>query len=774
MQVPGGQAFHLKGELVVAKIHKAVLIPYLFSLEVEAAVEGTVLITQAQLYFRVAETDGVLVSMAHGMMERIRKVQGKERANQPYVVDIVCKDLRTIRLGLPGKLQYKQLVSVIEAMAYELEISNLFALKWGAASGNDFGPPWRYDAVAEYERCGLHTGDHRLTSFNKNYAACDSYPQVLAVPSAAKDDLLAAVAEFRSRGRIPVATYLYGPTGAALYRCSQPLVGLKNTRCADDEILLAMMAAAPSRSAGVRLHIMDARPKVAAVGNKFLGAGMEHVGPGSRYEQCSLEYLNIGNIHTMRGALQKLMEALDVADVRKQEQGIDRSDWKEYSSRILTGAMRISTVLANEGHPVLVHCTDGWDRTAQLTCLTELMLDPFYRTINGFAILVEKEWLSFGHKFAQRHGHGTFSPKYKDTQRAPIFLQFVDCCWQLLQQFPTSFEWNERMLLMVVDACYSCLFGTFLCNTDQERRVLYKVTDNSVSLWTYLLHNRKVYANPLFEAGSTLRLVPKLGVAHMQLWRALYCRFQWMSVNELVGMQVGGGGGGAASSDLTVLTFNCAKLDRTSSSSLVSDHAARKHVVVPSLLVGGDRSDPPPMPPASPQPPRPMSPSAPLVRVAATRVARSGSVTMEEIEGARRRRLSLEREDNESLSMGNGLHDDVEEDQEEDDNDEENDEDDNGEEDVDILAKREGGGGGAGRVSRALESFADPEGYSGASEDFTWATSTTTQPTTSSPKKSESTMSSPRNRQDASKRRGVKLDANEILVKMTETEHKDE
>lgn len=39
-----------------------------------------------------------------------------------------------------------------------------------------------------------------------------------------------------------------------------------------------------------------------------------------------------------------------------------------------------------EGASVLVHCSDGWDRTAQVCALGSLLMDPYYRTIKGFMV----------------------------------------------------------------------------------------------------------------------------------------------------------------------------------------------------------------------------------------------------------------------------------------------------------------------------------------------------------------------------------------------------
>ena len=253
--------------------------------------------------------------------------------------------------------------------------------------------------------------------------------------------------------------------------------------------------------------------------------------------------------------------------------------------------------------------------------------------MEGLAVLVEKEWLSFGHKFAQRHGHGTFSPKWKDTQRAPIFLQFVDCCWQLSQQYPTSFEWNERHLMMMVDACYSNVFGTFLCNTDQERRILYKVYDGTVSLWAYLKTHRAEYVNEHFEPDQG-RLMPKL--SGIQVWRTLYCRYQWSSVNELAGIPV------AQGSNVSVVSFNAYPR-------LLRSSAGR----APHLRTS--------LPPVQRRPHSPDGTAVVKERIM-TRQGRSESVTLDDIDGARRRRVSWEYTDNESLSMVPELSDEDEND----------------------------------------------------------------------------------------------------------------
>ena len=62
---------------------------------------------------------------------------------------------------------------------------------------------------------------------------------------------------------------------------------------------------------------------------------------------------------------------------------MDTSMWRQHLERCLVASLHVATVLDKQCEPTLIHCSDGWDRTAQLTSLGQIILDPFYRTTVG-------------------------------------------------------------------------------------------------------------------------------------------------------------------------------------------------------------------------------------------------------------------------------------------------------------------------------------------------------------------------------------------------------
>ena len=57
---------------------------------------------------------------------------------------------------------------------------------------------------------------------------------------------------------------------------------------------------------------------------------------------------------------------------------------------------------------------------------------------------MEREWLEFGHKFADRCGH---SPDKNINEISPVFYQWVDAVHQIMKQFPSAFQFNESFLV---------------------------------------------------------------------------------------------------------------------------------------------------------------------------------------------------------------------------------------------------------------------------------------------------------------------------------------
>lgn len=323
-----------------------------------------------------------------------------------------------------------------------------------------------YDAKSEWRRQGVSekSADRgwRISNINKDYAFSPTYPALMVVPSKISDNTLKYAGPFRSRARIPVLTYLHPINNCSITRSSQPFVGLRGKRCIQDERLVgacfsastdgldtnsnpAVLEQSPPASQtdlpesvepelsdterledefiagsnaiydektgkrliyGAQQHnlIVDARPAINSYAMQAIGMGSENM---DYYKFAKKIFLSIDNIHVMRDSLNKVIDAVKDADVSPFPPNKDllaKSNWLKHITAILDGSAIIARQVGIQHSHVLIHCSDGWDRTSQLSALSQLMLDPYYRTIEGFIVLVEKDWLSFGHMFQQRSG----------------------------------------------------------------------------------------------------------------------------------------------------------------------------------------------------------------------------------------------------------------------------------------------------------------------------------------------------------------------------------
>ena len=219
--------------------------------------------------------------------------------------------------------------------------------------------------------------------------------------------------------------------------------------------------------------------------NRAAGKGYENE---NFYENIKFQFCGIENIHVMRSSLSKMLEAceLKTPSMAAFINGIQSSGWLRHIHAILDTSLLVARSL-QEGVNVLVHCSDGqlisicclmkthppvnkhfppgWDRTAQVCSLAQVLLDPYYRTLQGFQSLIEKDWLSFGHKFTDRCGYLQSDAK----ETSPVFTQLVDCMWQLQRAYPAAFQFSERLLLHLHDHVYSSQYGTFVGNCEKDR-----------------------------------------------------------------------------------------------------------------------------------------------------------------------------------------------------------------------------------------------------------------------------------------------------------------
>uniref|UniRef100_A0A8C3P3V9 Myotubularin related protein 8 n=1 Tax=Cyanoderma ruficeps TaxID=181631 RepID=A0A8C3P3V9_9PASS len=394
-----------------------------------------------------------------------------------YPLLIHCKNFHVAHFVIGQERDCHDVFTSLLKLSQPVKPEELYAFSYNpkmSKENREMG--WKLiDLRLDYQRMGIPNDSWEITDINKDYEVCSTYPPEFVVPRAATKAVVMGSSRFRSRGRIPVLSYLYKENNAALCRCSQPLAGF-SARCLEDEQMLqAIREANPGCPF---MYVVDTRPKLNAMANRAAGKGYENE---DNYENIRFKFIGIENIHVMRSSLQKLLEVCEMKSPSMSDflTGLENSGWLRHIKAVMDAGVFLAKVL------------------------------------------IEKEWIAMGHKFSHRCGHLDGDPK----EVSPVFTQFVECVWQLMQQFPCSFEFSERFLLEIHDHVYSCQFGNFLGTCHKEREEL-RIFEKTHSLWPFLLQRKQELRNPLYRGFTAYKeLQPNTLPFSFQFWCGMYNRF---------------------------------------------------------------------------------------------------------------------------------------------------------------------------------------------------------------------------------------------------------
>ncbi|CAI5637570.1 unnamed protein product [Oreochromis niloticus] len=492
----------------------------------------------------------------------------------------------------------------------------------------------------DYQRLGLGTLSNSLTrsknepfrisTANRMYTVCRSYPGLLIVPQSIPDSTINRICRCYRQNRFPVVCWRNSRTKAVLLRSAglhaKGVVGFfkspnaptavpsqaDSTSLEQEKYLHAIISSMPSYSensgrntlsgfTSTHMNTSDSsdklrQPKIGALMKQVMGAKEDAPGTFSRggkwgsirgsgrlsaynpdvgtrlagkespqpnggpseamflRQQKAYLYI-IGDKAQLKGGKQDSFQQwevvpIEVCDVRQVKNSfkklmkacvpssstsdpnmsflrcLEESEWMALLHRVLQVSVLVVELL-DTGSSVMVSLEDGWDVTTQVVSLVQLLSDPYYRTFDGFRLLVEKEWLSFGHRFSHR---GAQTLGSQSSGFTPIFLQFLDCVHQIHLQFPMEFEFSQYYLKFLAYHYVSNRFRTFLLDSDYERielGVLYeekgerKNPQVCKSVWDYIDRlNKKtpIFYNYMFSPEDEEVLRPYTFISNLKVW----------------------------------------------------------------------------------------------------------------------------------------------------------------------------------------------------------------------------------------------------------------
>uniref|UniRef100_A0A8C2KMK3 Myotubularin related protein 10 n=1 Tax=Cyprinus carpio TaxID=7962 RepID=A0A8C2KMK3_CYPCA len=388
----------------------------------------------------------------------VNDVKGKQKilgSNQklkfnPTELILYCKDFRIIRFRFDeaGPESAKKVCLAIAHYSHPADPQLLFGFEYvgkryhgsageqvnGVDPGGGMQTPL-FDCSSDWDREIKRTGasEWRVCTINQGYFISPSLPEFFVVPVSLADQDLKQYACFFYSQRIPLWCWNHS-SGSALVRMSN-ISDPQQQRKVEQRISSAITKSHPLRSDVFKSDLDKTLP----------------------------------NIQDIQAALLKLRQICVIDPFEESEEkwlsSLESSRWMEYVRTFLRHAVEVVYMLERRNVPVILLENEDRDLSCVISCLVQLMCDPHCRSLHGFQGLIQKEWVMAGHRFLDRCNH----LKKNDKEESPVFLLFLDCAWQLWNQYPAAFEFTDVYLTVLGDSMWVPIFSTFLFNCPRQR-----------------------------------------------------------------------------------------------------------------------------------------------------------------------------------------------------------------------------------------------------------------------------------------------------------------
>ncbi|XP_026175675.1 myotubularin-related protein 10 isoform X1 [Mastacembelus armatus] len=367
----------------------------------------------------------------------------------PTELILYCKDLRIIRFCFDeaGPESAKKVCLAIAHYSHPADLQLLFGFEYQGRRYHDYkekrvnGSTPRgglqtpvFNCSSDWDREIKRTGASgwRVCSINENYDISPSLPEYIVVPGSLADQDLKHYSLFFADKRVPLWCWNH-PNGSALVRMASIIDPLQQKKY-EQRIFTAITKSHPQRSDVVRSDLDKYLPNIQDIQNAFVK--IRQICVIDPFEESEERWLS----------------------------SIENSRWLEYVRAFLKHSSEIVYQLDGKNASVILQEEEDRDLNCIVSSLVQLMLDPHYRSLVGFQSLVQKEWVMAGHPFLDRCNH----LKRNDKEESPLFMLFLDCVWQVMNQYPAAFEFTETYLTVLSDSMWIPLFSTFLFNSPKH------------------------------------------------------------------------------------------------------------------------------------------------------------------------------------------------------------------------------------------------------------------------------------------------------------------